>query len=74
MPANIIKSFSDKSGKSEQEVERLWDKAKKIVKDEYPEVGTDSDRYYSLVTGILKSMLKLENNFSSFYYTTKFND
>lgn len=50
MPANIIKSFSDKSGKSEQEVERLWDKAKKIVKDEYPEVGTDSDRYYSLVT------------------------
>lgn len=71
MPNNIIKSFSDKSGKSEQEVERLWDKAKGLVKDQYPNVAADSDRYYSLVTGILKSMLKMESNFSNFYYSTK---
>jgi len=32
MPASIIQSFAKKSGKSEKEVEKLWDKAKEIAK------------------------------------------
>jgi hypothetical protein len=59
MPNNIIKSFSDKSGKSEKEVEDLWNKAEDIVKDKYDLSPDDGDKFYSLVTGVLKKMLKL---------------
>lgn len=59
MPNNIVKSFADKSGKSETEVEKLWNKAEEIVKDKYDLTPDDEDKYYSLVTGVLKKMLKL---------------
>jgi len=60
MPSSIIKSFANKTGKSESEVEKLWDKAKSIAKEEYPKISVDSDRYFSIVTGILKKMLKID--------------
>jgi hypothetical protein len=55
MPAGQIKSFAKKSGKSEAEVEKLWDKAKELAADQ----GHKDD--YDYVAGILKKMLKLED-------------
>lgn len=62
MPAPIVKSFADKTGKSVAEVEKLWDKAKSLAKEEYPDVAEDSDRFYQIVTGILKKMLKINES------------
>ena len=44
MPSPLIKSFSDKSGKSEKEVEELYKDAEDIVKDRYKDVEKVSDR------------------------------
>ncbi len=60
MPNNIIKSFADKTDRSIEQVEKLWDKAKEIVKKQYPKVEVDSDKYYQLVTGVLKKALKID--------------
>lgn len=57
MPNAIIKHFSDKSNKSVEEVEKLWNEAKKIAKKEYPDVKITDDKYYAIVVGILKKML-----------------
>lgn len=62
MPSNVVKSYAEKTGKSEAEVEKLWDKAKEQVSKEYEDVEKDSDQYYSLVTGILKNMLGLKES------------
>lgn len=56
MPASVIVSFADKSGKSQEEVERLYNKAKDIVDKQY-EVESGSDDYYQIVMGVLKKML-----------------
>lgn len=63
MPANVVAGLAKRSGKSEGEVEKLWDKAKGIAKKEYPDVSDDSDRYFKIVTGIVKSMLGLKEGF-----------
>lgn len=52
----LIKSFADKTGRSVEEVEKLWNKAKEIVKKEYKKSEEDSD-FYRLVVGVLKKML-----------------
>lgn len=58
MPTPLVKSFAKQSGKDISTVERLWDLAKKSAKKQ---LGTDTgDRFYSLTTGILKKMLKIE--------------
>jgi len=62
MPSNTVKSFADKTGKSVKEVEKLWNKAKAIVKDEYPDVKEGDDKFYSIVVGILKKMLKINED------------
>lgn len=56
MPANIVKSFADKSGKSIQEVEKLWNKAKAVAADE------GQKENYAFITGILKKMLGLNES------------
>jgi hypothetical protein len=58
MPSNYIKSLADKLGKSEEEIENKWKKAKKIAKDEGMDEGTDE--FYAYVTGIVKKMLGLK--------------
>ena len=63
MPATIIKSFAEKSGKSEKEVEKLWDQANAIVSKEYKSVKNGSDQYFKLVTGTLKNMLGLKETY-----------
>lgn len=64
MPSATIASFAKKTGKSEKEVERLWKEAKQAVDKQYPDIEKDSDRYYALVTGILKKMVGLKENFN----------
>jgi hypothetical protein len=54
-PANIIKSFAQDSGKSEEEVEKLWKEAKEAADK------ADTDDYYAYAVGVLKKMLKLES-------------
>lgn len=63
MPSNVVKGFAEKTGKSEAEVEKLWDEAKAKAKEEYPDVTEDSDRFYMIVTGILKKMLGMNESF-----------
>jgi len=55
MPANIIKSFAQKSKKSQAEVEKLWNKAK----EQADKQGKSDD--YAYITGILKKMLLIES-------------
>jgi len=61
MPSVAIKNFAKQSGKSKEEVERLYQKAKGIVKEQYPKVKDESDQFYQLVMGVLKKMLKLQD-------------
>ena len=56
MPENIIKSFSQKSGKPEKEIEKLWKKAKKLAKD----MGEEDN--YAYTVGVLKNMLGIEES------------
>lgn len=62
MPAELVKSFAKKVGKSTKEVEKLWDKAKAIVAKEYPDVEKDTSQYYALVVGVLKKMVGLKES------------
>jgi hypothetical protein len=62
MPASIIKTFAEKTGKTELEVEKKWDEAKFIVKKKIPE--TDK-RYYPTVVSILKKMLFINEDATS---------
>lgn len=55
MPSTMIKNFSKKSGKSEEEVEKTWDKLKK----EYPD-------NYEVIVGTLKKILKINENFREY--------
>ncbi len=66
MPAPMIKSFAEKSGKSEKEVEDLYKKAEGIVKKQYELTKEDGDKYYALVTGVLKKSLGLKESYMTF--------
>jgi hypothetical protein len=56
-----VKSLSKETGKSEKEIEKLWDKAKKIAAEEF---GTSEDKFstkeYKYVTGVVKKMLGID--------------
>ena len=52
MPNAVIQSFAKKSGKSEEEIEKIWDE----LKDQY------NDNYEAIV-GTLKKILKINENF-----------
>jgi len=58
MPTALVTSFAKKSGKSEEEVDKLFKKAM-VVAMEQGKKESDED-FFPLVTGILKKMLKLE--------------
>lgn len=59
--ASVVKSFADKTGKSVDEVEKLWDEAKTIAKKE------DREEDYPYITGILKKMLKINEQLNLNY-------
>lgn len=55
MPNTMIQNFSKKSGKSVQEVEKIWNELKK----EYP-------NNYERIVGLLKKILKINENFREY--------
>ena len=57
MPLKAIKSFAEKTGKSEAEIEVYWEEAKKIVDKEYNK-KSEPDKYYGTAMNILKNKLK----------------
>lgn len=66
MPANIVKSFADRTDKSQAEVEALWTKAKQQTADKFDksEDGFGQEEW-SYVTSILKKMLGLSETVTS---------
>lgn len=69
MPIPMIKSFADKSGKSIQDVEKLWDAIIDDVKERY-KVKDGDEKLYKIATTILKKRLQLEEvypRFAEFY-------
>lgn len=52
----LVVSFAKKYGKSEKEIEKLWNDTKEIVKANY-NVTEKDDRFYQLLVGILKKRL-----------------
>ena len=62
MPLSIVLSFAKQTNKSVEEVEELWNKAKKIAKEQ----GQENN--YAYITGILKKMLGLNENVSFFEF------
>jgi len=61
MPENTVKSFAKRSGESISTIEGYWSDAKKVVDDKYPDVDNGSDRYFALVTAIVKRMAGIED-------------
>lgn len=60
MPAALVKSIAKESGKSVAEVEKLWDKAKELAKEQGR--SEDSEDFYPYVVGILKKMTGMGQN------------
>ena len=58
MPSPYVKSLAKDTGKSVSEIEKLWNRAKKIAVEEFGK-GEDSwgSREYSYTVGIVKNML-----------------
>jgi hypothetical protein len=60
MPSNVVKSFAEQTGKSIEEVEKLWNKAKtNAIKQGFKE---DDSNFFAYVTGTLKKMLGLNES------------
>ena len=62
MPAELVKSFAKKTGKSVSEVEEKWKEAKASVKKSNPELSEDDDKFWEFVVGRLKKMLGIKEN------------
>lgn len=58
MPNNVVKSFADKSGKSEAEVEKLWNQAIGMAKSK----GLKDEAMFAMATASLKTMLKIKES------------
>jgi len=55
MPTPYMKKISPLCGKSLQELEKLWTRAKEIAKKQG--MSKEDPQFYALVTGIFKNML-----------------
>lgn len=63
MPVDIVKSLSDKTGKSVEEVEEFWKKAKQAAKKNGRDEGDEN--FYPYVIGILKKMLGIKEEITT---------
>lgn len=59
MPAALVKSFAKKSGKSVEDVEKMWKDVKASLVKQGDDV--DDDKFYAKLVGIMKKNLKLES-------------
>jgi hypothetical protein len=62
MPASVLQSIADKSGKSISDLEAYWKEAEKQA----DEKGLKDDSKYAYMTAIVKKRAGLKENFSSF--------
>lgn len=56
MPTPFIDDVSKVCGISTADLEKKWEAAKSEIKDSFPDVDSDSDRFFALVTGLFKKM------------------
>lgn len=61
MPAAMVKKLAKEANVPVKEAEKKWHEAKSVVDKQYPDIETDSDRYYALVSSITKNMLGLKD-------------
>ena len=50
MPSNVVKSYAEKSGKSESEVDAIWNEVKKQAKEKFKEEDSHFWAYVNAVT------------------------
>jgi hypothetical protein len=63
MPSVFVKNLSKESGKSEKEIEKLWNKAKEITSETFSKKEKDfGDKEYKYTVGIVKNMLGMEES------------
>lgn len=63
MPSPYIKNLSKETGKSTREIEKLWDKAKKIASEEFGKPESEfGEREYKYSVGVVKNMLGVEES------------
>ena len=58
----FMKKLANKAGVELKRALRLWGKAQFATEDQYPEIKKKSSRYYEIVTGIFKKMLRLKED------------
>ena len=63
MPANAIKSFAKRSGKSEDEVEEIWNAVKKKASSKFE---SEDKSFWAYVTREVQFKLGLANKKTSF--------
>jgi coenzyme F420-reducing hydrogenase alpha subunit len=59
MPSGIVNHFSNKTGKSKEEIESLWNESKDIAKEQYEDLSEQDSNFYQIVTNVLKELLGL---------------
>ena len=63
MPNNTIKSFADRSGKSVEEVEKLWDEVKKKASSKF---DSEDKHFWAYVSRTVQFKLGLASKKTSF--------
>lgn len=63
MPSPLIKSFAKKSGKSEEEVEKIWNDTQKEVKEKFK---NESPAFWAYVNTTVQKRLGLKETKLSF--------
>lgn len=58
MPPAYVKKVAKRIG--DGEVEKKWEKAKKVATKQYPKLSPKSDEWYAVVMGIYKKMTGLK--------------
>lgn len=59
MPTSVVKSFAKKSGKSVEEIEKMWNSVKKsLLKD----MDEKDPKFYPKLVGILKKNLDIDES------------
>lgn len=63
MPNDLVKSYADKTNKSVDEVEKIWNEAKAQAHDKF---GEESDSFWAYVNAIVQKRLGLNESNDSF--------
>jgi hypothetical protein len=56
---SVLKSYAEQSGKSVAEVEKLWEEIVASTKNAHPELTEKDDRFWEIVNGTVKKILKI---------------